>query len=80
MAGFLSNIYAFMRGKECPYTQFFKYVICGFISVGIDAVSFYLLAWLVFPCLQVGDPIARLLTLFGFTVREVTDEVLIRNY
>lgn len=80
MAGFLSRFYTFLRRKECPYSQFAKYVICGFISVGVDALMFYILAWLVFPCLQPGDPAARLLELLGFSVRAVSDEILIRNY
>ena len=41
---------------------------------------FYLLAWLVFPCLQLGDPVARLLGLLGFSVREVSVDILIKNY
>lgn len=75
-----SNFYAFLRRKECPYSQFVKYVVCGCISVGVDAVMFYLLAWLVFPCLQPGDPASRLLGVLGFSVRAVSAAVLIRNY
>jgi putative flippase GtrA len=80
MGDILSNFYAFLRHKQCPYTQFVKYVICGGISVGVDAVAFYLLAWLVFPCLQQSDPAARVLQFLGFQVRAVSPEVLIRNY
>ncbi len=80
MPQILSNFYAFLRHKECPYTQVAKYVVCGGIAVGVDALAFYLLAWLVFPCLQPGDPVARLLALAGFPVREVSAETLLRNY
>ncbi len=80
MAGFISNFYSFLRRKECPYSQVAKYVVCGGIAVGVDALAFYLLAWLAFPCLQPADPAARILTLLGFAVREVSAEVLIRNY
>lgn len=80
MARILSNFYAFLLRKECPYSQLVKYVVCGGISVGVDAIAFYLMAWLIFPCLQVGDPAARLLTLLGFSVEPVSAEVMIRNY
>lgn len=80
MAELVSNFYAFLRHKECPYSQVVKYVVCGGISVGVDALAFYLLAWLVFPCLQPGDPVARVLAFLGSSVREVSPEVLIRNY
>lgn len=80
MAGLLSKICKLLLHKKNPYTQFVKYVVCGCISVVVDAVVFYLLAWLLFPCLQPGDPIARLLGLLGYSVTEVSAEVLIRNY
>jgi len=76
----LTNIHDFMRRKDCPYTQFAKYVFCGGISVVVDAAVFYLLAWLVFPCLQAGDPATRLLEMLGFAVRQTTPELLVRNY
>jgi len=79
--GWLRNLNTFLRRKECPYyAQFAKYVICGNIAVAVDATAFYLLAWLVFPCLQAGDPAARLLSSLGFAVRQVSEDVLIRNY
>jgi putative flippase GtrA len=78
--GLLTNIHDFMSRKDCPYTQFAKYVLCGGMSVVVDATLFYLLAWLVFPCLQVGDPMTRLLEGFGFTVRQVSAEIVVRNY
>jgi putative flippase GtrA len=80
MTTFKSNLSAFLRCKENPYTQFVKYVVCGGVSVGVDALAFYLLAWRVFPCLQPADPFARLLVFIGSSVQEVTPEVLIRNY
>ncbi|MBN2683922.1 MAG: GtrA family protein [Pontiellaceae bacterium] len=60
--------------------QLIKYIFCGGISIGVDAVAFYILAWLVFPCLQFDDPAARILRWMGFAVREVSKEELIRNY
>ncbi len=78
--GLLTNIHDFMSRKECPYTQFAKYVLCGGISVVVDAGIFYLLAWLAFPCLQAGDPATKLLELLGFSVRQASPETIVRNY
>jgi putative flippase GtrA len=76
----LSNLKSFLRNKEDLHAQFIKYMVCGGISVGVDAAAFYLLAWLVFPCLQQSDPVAQLLRLVGFQIRDVDAETLIRNY
>jgi putative flippase GtrA len=78
--GLLTNLHDFMSRKDCPYTQFAKYILCGGMSVVVDATLFYLLAWLVFPCLQTGDPMTRLLEGLGFTVRQVSAEIVVRNY
>ncbi len=77
---FLKNLHDFLRRKECPYTQFVKYVICGGISVVADMTVFYLLAWLVFPCLKPGDPVVELIEMLGFSIHSVSPETLMRNY
>lgn len=77
---FFTNLHGYLSRKECPYTQFVKYVFCGGISVVVDALVFYLLVWLVFPCLTPGDPAAKLLGLLGFSIQEVSPEVIVRNY
>ena len=76
----MANIHDFMRRKEGAYSQFFKYLVCGCISVVVDAAVFYLLAWLAFPCLQAGDPAAKILQMLGFTVQEVSADTIVRNY
>ena len=78
--GLLTNLHDFLDRKDNPYTQFIKYVFCGGISVVVDALVFYLLAWLVFPCLQSNDPVAELLRALGFTVRQVPPAQIVRNY
>lgn len=78
--GLLTNIHDFLSRKECPYTQFAKYVLCGGIAVFVDMSVFYLLGWLAFPCLQVDDPVYRLLQALGFSVQQVAPDRLIRNY
>jgi len=78
--GLLTNLHDFLTRKECPYTQFVKYVVCGGISVAVDMMVFYLLAWLVFPCLTYGDPATKVLEFLGFSITQISAELLVRNY
>lgn len=75
-----SKLSAFLRHKDNPCTQFVKYALCGVTSVLVDTVTFYLLAWLVFPCMRASDPIARFIEYLGFDVRDATEQELARNY
>lgn len=77
--GLLTNIHDFLRRKGNPYTQFVKYLVCGCISVAVDALVFYLLAVFVFPCLHPEDPVARMLGFVGISVQEPSADVLVRN-
>ncbi len=74
------NLYRFLRRKHCPYQQFAKYVFCGGVSVGIDQLVFYILAWLILPCLRATDPVVRFLEFAGFDVVAATGDELRRNY
>ena len=75
-----TNLSAFLRRKDCVYSQFVKYVFCGGISVAVDQVVFYMLAVLAFPSLRPSDPFAKLLSMFGFEIPEVSAEQLRINY
>lgn len=75
-----SNLSSFFRRKEGLSGQLVKYVLCGGASVAVDTVTFYLFAWLVFPCLRASDPVFRLIEWAGFTIREAGDAELERNY
>lgn len=75
-----SKLTTFLHRKDCVYTQFVKYVFCGGISVMVDQMVFYVLAWLVFPCLRLSDPVARAITSVGLTVQEVSARELKINY
>ncbi len=75
-----SRIAAFLKGKDSPVAQVVKYIICGGLSVAVDQVVFYLLAWLVLPCMRASDPVARLLVAMGFSFQEVGEDELKRNY
>jgi len=75
-----SKVVAFLRGKDSPIAQVVKYIICGGLSVAVDMITFYFLAWLVFPCLRISDPVSRLIQWAGFSIREVGEEELRHNY
>ncbi|MEE9369177.1 MAG: GtrA family protein [Pontiella sp.] len=75
-----SKIGAFLKGKDSPVAQVIKYVMCGGMSVLVDQITFYLLAWFAFPCLRATDPVARLIEWIGGTLIEPTAAELERNY
>ena len=76
----LSSIYERLRRKDRPLAQVAKYVVCGGISVAVDQAIFYLLAWLVWPCLRATDPVARLIVAVGLPFDAATEAELARNY
>jgi len=75
-----SSLSGFLYQKDCPYVQLVKYGVCGGLSVIVDQITFYLLAWLALPCLRASDPAARLLEWAGCAVRAVSEAELERNY
>ena len=77
---FLTNLHDYLYRKDCPYTQFAKYLLCGGASIAVDVTVYLLLAWLVFPCLKPGDPFVKIIELFGWSIREVDPQAVIRNY
>lgn len=80
MSRYLSSIHSFLKRKECPYFQFLKYVMCGGVSVLVDQVTFYVLAWRVWPCLGIMDPVAKVLLRAGVALVEVAESDRQRNY
>ncbi len=75
-----SGLFAWLRSKECPYSQVFKYAVSGVISLLIDQLVFYLLAWLVLPCMRATDPVARMIAGLGLSFEEATEEQIKLNY
>lgn len=75
-----TKFHSYLVRKESNFAQFVKYVLCGGVSIVVDMTVFYLLAWLVLPCLKPGDPVVEILEFFGFTVRTAEPDVLIRNF
>jgi putative flippase GtrA len=80
MKVFASSLSGFLRSKECPYTQAFKYMACGVVSLAVDQIVFYLLAWLVLPCLRASDPVARLIIAVGLPFQEASELELKSHY
>ena len=75
-----SRVAAFLKGKDSPVAQVIKYIVCGGLSVAVDQAVFYLLAWLVLPCMRASDPVFRLLVAMGFSVQAASEDELKRNY
>ena len=80
MKVFASNLSSFFFRKDGLYGQLVKYILCGGAAVAVDTFTFYFFAWLVFPCLRITDPVARLIQWAGFTIKEVGADELNRNY
>lgn len=57
--------------------QFFKYVVCGGCAVGVDVVTFFLVAWLLFPALAEDDIMVRL---FNMPVEPIDEHVRVVNF
>jgi len=51
-----------------PVVQFIKYGIVGGMATGLHAVTFFLVAWLLFPCLTEDDIAVKLFKFLGYTV------------
>ena len=73
-------MFAFLRSKESPYTQVVKYMATGVISLVVDQIALYLLAWLVLPCLRASDPVAKLIIGVGLPFQEATEQEIRINY
>jgi len=76
----LSSMHDYLSQKNNIFAQLIKYALCGGVAVLVDVSVFYLLAWLVLPCLKSGDPVVKILEFLGFTVRTAEPDELIRNF
>lgn len=74
------HIHFFLTDKDNPLLQFIKYGMCGGIATVVDMAVFFLFAWLVFPALTESDPFAKLLDIFDWDIRMVSETVHLRNY
>ena len=76
----ISSLRAFILDKHNLHAQFIKYLFCGGITFVVDMTVFYIMAWIVLPSLRQGDPFGAIIGLLGGQIREVSEDVLLRNY
>jgi putative flippase GtrA len=69
-----------LNDKSRLHLQFIKYLFCGGITFVVDVVVFYVMAWLVLPSLRMDDPFGIVIGWFGWGIKEVTEQVLLRNF
>lgn len=63
--------------KNHPGIQFLKYSMCGGIAMAADMLTFFLVAWLLFPALTDSDVLVRL---FHMQVAAIPEHVRIVNF
>lgn len=63
--------------KTHPGLQFLKYSMCGGIAFAADMITFFLMAWLVFPALTEGDFLVRI---FNLQIEPVAEGVRTLNF
>ncbi|MEN8256056.1 MAG: GtrA family protein [Verrucomicrobiota bacterium] len=80
MTAFISNLTSFLKSKEGLHLQFIKYLFCGGITFVVDVAVFYIMAWLLLPSLRLDDPFGAIIGFFGWSIREIPEETLLRNY
>jgi len=69
-----------LKDKGQLHLQFIKYLFCGGITFVVDVAVFYVMAWLVLPSLRLDDPFGVVIGWFGWNIREVSEQVLLRNF
>jgi putative flippase GtrA len=75
-----SRLSDLLQSKGGIHLQFIKYLFCGGITFVVDVAAFFIMAWLVLPSLREGDPFGSLIGLFGWGIKVVPEDVLLRNY
>jgi putative flippase GtrA len=63
--------------KNHPGIQFMKYMMCGGFAFAVDIVTFFLMAWFLFPALTEDDVLVRL---FHLGIEPVSDSVRTINF
>ncbi len=76
MNGLKNILSQFTQRKSHPFVQFVKYGLAGIVATGVHSVTFYALAWLVFPAMNADDIVVRL---FNMSVPDLSDAVRARN-
>ena len=63
-----------------PLVQFVKYGIAGGLATGVHVVIFYLVGFLLFPCVAADDPLMQFLTKYFGVVAPIVEEALRARY
>ena len=66
-----------LMDKNHSGIQFLKYSMCGGIAFAADMITFFLVAWLVFPALTEGDFLVRI---FNLQIEPVAEGVRTLNF
>lgn len=80
MTGETSKLTELLNDKGRLRLQFIKYLFCGGITFVVDVLAFYIMAWLVLPSLRMDDPFGAVIGWFGWSIKTVSEEVLLRNF
>lgn len=63
--------------KEHAGVQFLKYSMCGGLALAADMITFFLVAWLLFPALTEGDILVRI---FDMQIEPVAEGARTLNF
>jgi putative flippase GtrA len=66
-----------LQEKDHPGIQFLKYAFCGGCASVVDIVTFFLIAWLLFPALTEGDVFVRI---FHLQIEPISESVRTVNF
>jgi len=73
----MNIISSFLKEKDHTVLQFVKYSLCGITATVVDMVTFFIVAWLIFPALTESDLPVRI---FGLTVKSIPESVRTLNF
>ena len=73
----IKKIKALLSHDAHPLVQFLKYGIAGGIATATSVCMFWLIGWLLFPCLEADSIIVKLLDL---TIPTLSDGIRARNF
>ncbi len=80
MKNWTTKLTGMLNDKGHLHLQFIRYLFCGGITFVVDVAVFYIMAWLIFPCLRPGDPFGLVIGIFGWEIGAVPEQVLLRNF
>ena len=73
----MDSLRKILLDKDHLGIQFFKYSMCGGTALAVDMITFFFVAWLLFPALTESDVLVRL---FNMEVEAVPEHVRTVNF